>query len=134
MVKGAIERAGWWPLPRSPLVEGGGGQTVNPLLKPAHPGIATSAPAACSQERRKADNAEEPRLGCLSLGLGRAPSPMLEKFVRQVRDCRGCLPRKKKTWCQEDSQGWATKLGSSTGDTLQVTWQRPWTRVCYCHF
>ena len=25
MVKGVIERAGWWPLPRSPLVEGGGG-------------------------------------------------------------------------------------------------------------
>ena len=25
MVKGAIVRAGWWPLPRSPLVEGGGG-------------------------------------------------------------------------------------------------------------
>ena len=62
----------------------GGGQTVNPLLKPAHPGIATSATAASSQERRKADIAQEPRLGCLSLGLGRAPSPMLEEFVCQV--------------------------------------------------
>ena len=37
IVKGAIESAGWWSLPRTPFVEGEG-QTGNPPLTPNHPG------------------------------------------------------------------------------------------------
>ena len=37
VVKGAIERAGWWSLPRAPFVEGEV-QTGNPPLTPDHLG------------------------------------------------------------------------------------------------
>ena len=79
-------------------------------------------PAACSQDGRKADTSRN-----ALAGGGDEPPPQCSKnrqsLVCQVRDYRERPPRKEKA-----------KLGSSTGGTLQVTRQRPWTRVCYCDY
>ena len=147
MVKGSIKRAGWWSLPCLPLVEGEE-QTVNPPLMPDHPGTVSVeregtlpeppvplrfAQPPAPQDGRKADTSRN-----ALVGGGDEPPPQRSKnrqsLVCQVGDYRERPPRKEKAWHQEDSRGWGAKLGSSTGGTLQVTRQRPWTRVCYCDY